>query len=373
MRLNKVMSGKFAPPAQDVEALPVAFTHGPTDRRFAPGRLASAMCLTMIATAMSSGAALAQTGADITIVGPISGITVTSRSYPTLGDIDDDGLVEALIGKEDGRLHYFRNNGTTDAPAYGEPGPSVLNPVDQVEVGTFAGPTLADVDGDGDLDLLIGSGDDGNFSYYKNTGTAANPVFELQTGADDPFAAINSYYGAPAFADVDGDGDLDLVIGDYSGELRCFDNDNGTFIEQTGAANPFDGINTGGYGVPTFSDLDGDGDLDMVTGSYDGSLRYFENTGSKTSPVFTELTGDQNPFASLNTGTFSSPTAVDFDGDGDLDIVVGGGDGSVTLIRNNSGVANNGFGGPGGGGALGLLGLLAFLPLFGRLARKNRT
>lgn len=344
----------------------------------APAALTSAIQAILIASAVSATPAMAQSGANITIVGPISGITVTSRSYPALGDIDGDGTPEAVIGKEDGRLHYFRSNGTAEAPSYTDQG-SFLNPFDLVEVDTFAGPTLADVDGDGDLDLVIGSGGDGELAYYENTGTSSAPVFEERTGEASPFSGINVYYGAPTFVDLDGDGDLDLVVGDYDGDVRYFENTGSKtapeFTERTGEESPFSAISAGSYAVAAFSDLDGDGDVDMVLGGLDGTLRYFENTGGRRTPAFTELTGDQNPLAGLTTGTFSSPTAVDFDDDGDIDIVVGGGEGAVTLVRNNTDrpAQNNSFGGPGGGGSMGLLGLLGFAPLLGRLMRRKRV
>jgi hypothetical protein len=74
------------------------------------------------------------------------------------------------------------------------------------------------------------------------------------------------------------------------------------FAEQTGAANPFNTVDVGTDSTPSFADLDGDGDLDALVGGNTGTLRYFENTGSAIAPAFTERTGAANPFNTFDVG-----------------------------------------------------------------------
>ncbi|WP_246844039.1 VCBS repeat-containing protein, partial [Hydrocoleum sp. CS-953] len=87
-----------------------------------------------------------------------------------------------------------------------------------------------------------------------------------------------------------------------------------TFEERTGTANPFNGVDVGFNSTPTFADIDGDGDLDVFIGESDRNINYFENDGSGN---FTEVTGSGNPLNNVNVGVSSAPTFADIDGDGD--------------------------------------------------------
>ncbi|MCY7349811.1 MAG: FG-GAP-like repeat-containing protein, partial [Cytophagaceae bacterium] len=156
------------------------------------------------------------------------------------------------------------------------------NPFTGVDVGVLSSPSLGDVDGDGDLDAVVGELD-GNLNYFKNTGTATAPLFVAQTGSANPFNGVDvGFYSRPSLGDVDGDGDLDALVGENDGTLNYFKN-TGTataplFVEQTGSNNPFNGVNVGSHSTLSLGDVDGDGDLDALVGEFDGNLNYFENT-----------------------------------------------------------------------------------------------
>jgi FG-GAP-like repeat len=201
------------------------------------------------------------------------------------------------------------------------------NPFNNIDVGSYSTPIFADIDKDGDLDLIVGKRA-GNLNYYQNTGNATVPIYTIKTGPNNPFDGINiGFYSQPTLANIDGDGDLDLVVGGNNGNLVYYKN-TGTAIApiytaQTGRNNPFDGINVGNYSTPTFADIDKDGDLDLIVGEKDGNLNYYKNTGTARVPSYTVQTGPNNPFDGINIGNFSTPTFADIDKDGDLDLVVG--------------------------------------------------
>ena len=66
--------------------------------------------------------------------------------------------------------------------------------------------------------------------------------------------------------------------------------------------------------------MDGDGDMDALLGSHYGTLQYFENTGTAASPIFVERTGVANPLDGVDVGSFVVPAVADIDNDGDFDI-----------------------------------------------------
>ncbi|QSV73159.1 MAG: hypothetical protein HEQ20_23345 [Aphanizomenon flos-aquae KM1D3_PB] len=268
---------------------------------------------------------------------PFNGFDVGISSKPTFADIDGDGDLDAVVGENDGTLNYYKNTGTATNPSYTEQ-TGTANPFNGIDVGGSSAPTFADIDGDGDLDAVVGEWD-GTLNYYKNTGTATNPSYTEQTGTANPFNGIDvGSFSAHTLADIDGDGDLDAVVGENDGILLYYKNTgtatNPSYTEQTGTANPFNGIDAGNYSIPTLADIDGDGDLDAVVGEWDGTLKYYENTGTATNPSYTEQTGTANPFNGFDAGNYSIPTLADIDGDGDLDAVVGENDGILLYYQN---------------------------------------
>ncbi|NYT27369.1 MAG: VCBS repeat-containing protein [Candidatus Thiodubiliella endoseptemdiera] len=268
---------------------------------------------------------------------PFEGIDVGHRSKPTLADIDGDGDLDLVVGENNGTLKYYQNTGTTSNPAY-EAKTGDSNPFNGIDVGYSSSPILVDIDGDGDLDLVVGESG-GTLKYYQNTGTTSNPAYEAKTGGSNPFNSIDvGDYSKLTLADIDGDGDLDLVVGGYNGTLKYYQNtgsaSNPTYEAKTGGSNPFNSIDVGNYSKPTLADIDGDGDLDLVVGKSDGILKYYQNTGTTSNPAYEAKTGDSNPFDGIDVGDYSSPTLADIDGDGDLDLVVGKADGTLKYYYN---------------------------------------
>ncbi|CAH0279488.1 S8 family serine peptidase [Roseomonas sp. CECT 9278] len=248
---------------------------------------------------------------------PLDEVLVDSYAAPSFVDIDNDGDIDAVLGTMGGALRTYVNNDGVFAEATG-----AANPFGALDFEGHSSPSFGDVDNDGDLDAVVGDVSGALRTFINTAG-----VFTEVTGASNPFdgLGVNSY-SSPSLADIDGDGDIDAVVGNLDGTLTTFINNAGDFTELTGAANPFDGVNIGPVSVPSFVDLDGDGMMDLVVGSEDGRLRLFQNGGTG---VFTELTGAANPFAAVLVPRYSKPGFGDIDGDGDIDAIVGDWNGAL--------------------------------------------
>ncbi|SDK18862.1 VCBS repeat-containing protein, partial [Bradyrhizobium sp. Rc2d] len=270
-------------------------------------------------------------------------VDVGDYANPAFVDLNGDGKLDVVIGADDGTLQYFRNTGTATAPVYvQQTGPN--NPFNGRDVGSHADPTFVDLDGDGDLDAVVGEFG-ARLLYYKNTGTATAPFFEFQNDFSNPFfgitvGGVGSHYAAPVFADLDGDGDKDAVVGAQDGTLFYFKN-TGTasapaFSAQVGVNNPFNGITVGfdNYSNPAVLDVDGDGKLDVVVGERNGTLHYLKNVGTSATPAFVEQIDGNNPFNGLDFGDFSGATFADIDGDGKPDAFIGTSDGKIHYLQN---------------------------------------
>lgn len=258
-------------------------------------------------------------------------VQVAYNSRPAFVDLDDDGDFDIVLGNADGRLVYFRNDLIKFVPQFGS-----ANPFNAVVGGKEPRPAFGDVDGDLDLDAVVGQSG-GTLRFLENVGTAAEPDFVERFGAENPFELLQvDDSSAPVLSNLDADSDLDLIVGGADGRLKFFRNDGlAGFVELTGGDNPLDGVDSGLLSAPEFADLDADNDLDLVVGGLDGSLAYYRNEGTDTVPAFVELVDDDNPFDALDVGFLSSPTAADLDEDGDFDVVSGEEYGELHYFENS--------------------------------------
>lgn len=264
-------------------------------------------------------------------VNPFGLTPVDLLAFPTVADLDRDGDLDLLVGENNGAMQYFQNTGSASNPQFAAP---VKNSFGLVSTIDFAIPVFVDIDGDGDMDLLVGESY-GAMQYFQNTGSASSPQFAAPQ--KNPFGLVSTYYIAtPAFADLDGDGDLDLLVGEYYGGMQYFKNTGSATNPQfeTPQMNPFGLSSTTGLAIPDFADLDGDGDLDLLVGEYGGAMQYFQNTGSASNPQF--AAAQTNPFGLVSVNSYALPAFADLDGDGDMDLIVGEYYGAMNYFENTS-------------------------------------
>jgi hypothetical protein len=217
-------------------------------------------------------------------------------------DLDNDGKKDLIaapnnqVAENHTGVWFYKNTGTSASPVFTFRKRAFLQ--DQmIETGEGCYPVLFDYNGDGLLDMVIG-----NFGYfitngsyrsslalYRNTGTSTSPSFELVTSDFASLGALGLTNIYPAFGDLDGDGDADMLIGEYNGTLHHFTNTAapGQPAAFTLASMNYKGIDVIQYSAPQLFDVNRDGKPDLVIGNKNGKLSYFENTGTPASPEFT--------------------------------------------------------------------------------------
>jgi len=256
------------------------------------------------------------------------GLNVGSNPVPTLADLDADGDADLLTGlSENGAIKFFENTGSPDSAIFLE-----SNAQTWIDVGLYAYPYFSDIDNDGDYDLLVGK-DGTGFIFYRNTGDSSQWQWQPENSL---FAGIaqTTYWNSPCLVDLNNDQKKDLVYGTAAGPLNYFIN-SGTLTTPawTAQSSPFGGVlDVGGASSPFLIDFDYDGDLDLLSGTQLGPIKYFENTGTPAGPAWEEKS---NYFSSISHSIYSAVTAGDVNGDSLPDIITGDLNGGLFFHRNN--------------------------------------
>ncbi|MEZ4721469.1 MAG: T9SS type A sorting domain-containing protein [Flavobacteriales bacterium] len=178
---------------------------------------------------------------------------------------------------------------TTDAFLSGE----------MLDLGTGSVPVYFDANGDGLLDLLVATdfyrspttNTKSRIHYFRNYGTAANPSFIHENGDYADLSSLHLNAASPTLGDLDGDGDFDMIIGVADGSLHYFENiPNGSVANFSLVEANYMGINSIGQNAsPELADLNGDGLLDLIVGERSGTILYFENIGSSAAANFSPI------------------------------------------------------------------------------------
>lgn len=227
-------------------------------------------------------------------------------------DLNDDGKRDLMASphyleaSENQKVAwYYENTGTEQFPTFSfRQDDFLVNTM--IDHGDKSNPAFFDYDRDGKMDVVMGhfgyrrSGGlmSGQLRLYRNSGTNTHPQFDLVTS---DFANLAQYAGqasfrgfSPTFGDLDGDGDLDMLLGSADGSISYLRNDGGTGVANFNSVTPnWENIDVGNFSTPYLYDVNGDGKLDLLVGERDGNVNYFPNTGSIIVPNF-DATLDPN-------------------------------------------------------------------------------
>jgi hypothetical protein len=274
-------------------------------------------------------------------------VATSGYNAPVMVDVDEDGDMDVLFGVLGGafnaNLTTVQNLHYIEQTAPGEFAHRTSRFIPTVDVGSESVVKLVDLDADGDQDLLLANKiepEDQNLSrvyYFENAGTPTAPLFRLS----GPMPLLETYHQSPALGDLDGDGDLDMLVGKWNREIAYFRND-GTatkprfsLVDET-----YLSLTRGSNSVPALGDVDGDGDLDLFVGEASGTMNFYRNEGSATEPSFM-LVSDE--YVGIDVGRRSYPTLTDYDGDGDLDLIIGSELTGLHIYRNDGSITEPDF------------------------------
>jgi len=202
-----------------------------------------------------------------------SGLWIPGDVKPVIIDLHNNNELDLLIGDQYGDIHHFEQEYTNEPHTFYDQENQWFE--DMVE--SRAAPAFVDLNRDGQLDMIIGE-TGGYLSHFRQVLNL--PIFTLVTEHIQSIdLGLNS---APALSDIDGDGLYDLVVGEFDGNLHHFEQASMNSFSFTHHTSSFSSIDVGGGSSPAFYDIDDDGLLDLVVGENDGYLNHFEQVSAES-------------------------------------------------------------------------------------------
>ncbi len=255
-------------------------------------------------------------------------------------DVTHDGIKDLIVttnsqanSENFESVWLFSNSGTNTLPDFNFVSKAFIQD-EMIDLGEGAYPSFFDYNNDGLQDLVVGNygyhdingNDISGLALFENTGTLSQPSFDLisrdftnistmNLNVTLNIPAMNIY---PAFGDLDGDNDKDMILGDAEGKLHLFTNDGSIPTNFTLNTVNYENIDVGYFATPQLVDVNRDGLLDLLVGDMTGTITYFPNKGTINLAVFdstiSNFGGIDVDASYISTG-YSAPFLIDINGE----------------------------------------------------------
>lgn len=270
-----------------------------------------------------------------------SPVNTAGLNLPSFVDIDNDNDNDLFVTTLSGAYGYqLTNNFMYYENTDNQYSFQTNNFIETVDLLSDINPKIIDIDNDGDSDLFIGTNYDptsfpwiGKIIFYENMGLDSENHPIWNNNDNNNFLNIdlgNNLF--PEFVDIDNDRDFDLFVGNYNGVIHYFENIGTEYnynFQYIGIVNDID---LQGYSSPEFIDIDSDEDYDLLIGCIDGSIYFYENIGDKYNFDFYLR---DNIFNNINVDSRSTILSIDFDLDNDYDLLIGSGNSNIFYYENS--------------------------------------
>jgi hypothetical protein len=194
-------------------------------------------------------------------------IEIGNFYYPAFCDIDNNQLLDLIIGKSYAGIHHYEQV-ATGSYQFRLRNDEFNNNMNVGQAQQFA---FTDLDGDSLLDMIVGEGD-GNLNHFEQN-SLNDTIFTLRTS---DFNNIDvGYYSSPTFIDIDGDTLMDMIVGGINGSLRFYEQDSLEKLVFNLITDNYASINVENNSTPFFIDIDNDGLTDLLVGDRYGGISLF--------------------------------------------------------------------------------------------------
>ncbi len=263
-------------------------------------------------------------------------IDMGTYSHPFVVDYNLDGKKDLLIGTYEGKIAIFTNKGTDKTPQFS--GYSFLKEKGKdIDVGSHAAPFMVDYNNDGVSDLLVGNRE-GYLIYYENKGSNHNPLFTspiVLKDANGSDISVESY-STPSVLDWNHDNKKDIVLGSGSGTLSLYLNKGSDSDPSFSPPFPIEAggteVNVGSFASPFAADINSDGIRDLLIGDGKGFIHVYLGSKRDGEVHLTHADKLQVNGQELMVEGSSVPFPMDWNNDGNLDLLTGSSDGKIYVL-----------------------------------------